>query len=391
MDHGEIFLLIRIAVFLLTLLIQVFVFRNAAARWSGSDRAQRHALAALFALMNLPGAFIAFANHVSLAQWFYSIVIPAYMLWQFASVAFIIWNRLSKQAITMDRNPMHETDASRRAFLFRGASGLTIIASGGALTAFHSEEDYEIVRQTIRLPNLSPKLKGLRIAMISDIHSGPYMSRDQFAPYIGAVNRLKPDVILLPGDFVQNRDEEVEPVAELVRKLEAPYGVYGTTGNHEYFADADFIAKELSLAGVRMLRNEHVVLDARGEKFALIGIDDVRRGFSFDSLVAQAVRGFDATIPNILLCHKPYYLEDAASWGINFMVSGHTHGGQIVLARVFNTVITPAALISGYVEGLYRFDATKLYVTRGIDTVGIPVRFNCPPEVTLFTLNNASR
>ena len=88
----------------------------------------------------------------------------------------------------------------------------------------------------------------------------------------------------------------------------------------------------------------------------------------------------------MLLCHKPYYLEEAAELGLDLMVSGHTHGGQIVLARIFNTVITPAALISGYIEGLYRLDATQMYITRGIGTVGLPIRVNCPPEITVLTL-----
>ena len=138
-----------------------------------------------------------------------------------------------------------------------------------------------------------------------------------------------------------------------------------------------------------MLRNEHAVLDVDGAPLALIGLDDVRSGHPFDTLFRQAVKGLDARIPNVVLCHKPYYLEEASEWGVDLMVSGHTHGGQIVLARVFDTVITPAALISGYIEGLYKLDRTQLYVTRGIGTVGLPVRVNCPPEISILTLQRA--
>jgi uncharacterized protein len=277
-------------------------------------------------------------------------------------------------------------DQGRRRFLKQSAAGLTVISFSNPLGNVTAEQDFEVVYKTVRLPRLPGELRGLRIAMISDIHSGPYMSKADLDPYVARLNALKPDVILLPGDFVQSRNEEVEPVCESFRKLEARYGVYGTTGNHDYFDDADVISNELEHAGVRMLRNEHAFIEVKNSRLALIGLDDVRRGYPFESLFRQAVVGLDARIPNIVLCHKPYYLEEASSYGTGLMVSGHTHGGQIVLARIFGTVVTPAALISGYVEGLYKLDATQLYVTRGIGTVGLPIRINCPPEITVLTL-----
>jgi predicted MPP superfamily phosphohydrolase len=278
-------------------------------------------------------------------------------------------------------------DTGRRAFLKKGASGLTIISlTTPSIGNISGSDEFEVVHKTVRMPGLPAKLRGLRLAMISDIHSGPYMSRDEMMPFVDRINRLKPDVVLIPGDFVDRDNEEAEPVCEALSKLKARYGVYGSTGNHDYFADADYVSNELQHAGVRMLRNEHALLDIRGEQLALIGLDDVRTGHPFDALFKQAVEGLHPGTPNIVLCHKPYYLEEASEWGVNLMVSGHTHGGQIVLARIFGTVITPATLLSGYVEGLYRLDHTQLYVTRGIGTVGLPVRINCPPEITVLTL-----
>ncbi|MFZ1728630.1 MAG: metallophosphoesterase [Bacteroidota bacterium] len=277
-------------------------------------------------------------------------------------------------------------DPGRRRFLKQGAAGLTVITFSNPLGNISSEQEFEVVHKTVKLPRLPQELRGLRVAMISDIHGGPYMSKADIDPYVARINALKPDVILLPGDFVQSRNEEVERVCDAFRKLEARYGVYGSTGNHDYFDDADYISNELAHAGVRMLRNEHAVIEIKGKELALIGLDDIRGGHPFEKLFRHAVEGLDARLPNIVLCHKPYYLDEAASFGAGLMVSGHTHGGQIVLARIFGTVITPAALISGYVEGLYRLDATQLYVTRGIGTVGLPIRINCPPEITLLTL-----
>ncbi|MCB2205442.1 metallophosphoesterase [bacterium] len=299
--------------------------------------------------------------------------------------------KAEKQLVTTPDSAGSDADGGvqqgRRDFLRTSLTGLTVISvSGPSFGKIASEPDFEVVYKTIRMPGLPDKLRGTRIAMISDIHSGPTMSRKDLVPYVKHINKLKPDAILLPGDFIQNKNEEIEPVCDVFRHLKAPYGVYGCTGNHDYFADADHVSNELEHAGVNMLRNEHAVLDIEGEQLALIGIDDVSDGNPFHSQFKTAVDGLDPRIPNILLCHKPYYLEDASEWGVNLMVSGHTHGGQIVLARAFGVVVTIASLYSGYIEGLYEHDDTQMYITRGIGTVGIPIRINCPPEITLLTL-----
>jgi predicted MPP superfamily phosphohydrolase len=283
-------------------------------------------------------------------------------------------------------SPTTAVDHGRRDFLKFGATGLTVFALGNPLGNFSGDDEYEVVYKTVKLPRLPKEIRGFRIAMIADIHSGPYMSKSEIDSYVARINALKPDAILLPGDFVQNRNEEIEPVCDALAKLEARHGVYGSTGNHDYFADADYISKELEHAGVRMLRNEHVLIEVKGKEIALVGLDDIGRGREFEPLFRRAVEGLDARLPNIVLCHKPYYLEEASAFGAGLMVSGHTHGGQIVLARIFGAVVTPASLISGYVEGLYRLDRTQLYVTRGIGVVGIPLRVNCPPEITVLTL-----
>jgi uncharacterized protein len=279
-----------------------------------------------------------------------------------------------------------EVDTERRDVLRKGAAGFGVIVFSSPLGNISHDDDYEIVYKTVRLRRLPEQLAGVRIAMISDIHSGPFMAREDIEPYVGRINALKPDMILLPGDFIESRNEEIEVVCELFRRLQAPYGVYGCTGNHDYFADADHVSNELELAGVRMLRDAHQVVDIDGESLALIGLDDVGPGASFLDQFMKASRGLDPGIPNILMCHKPYFFEDAAGLGLDLMVSGHTHGGQIVLARVFNTVVTPLAIFTRYIEGLYRRDATQLYVTRGIGTVMVPIRINCPPEITVLTL-----
>ena len=400
MNESTTFLLVRISVLLVVLVVQFLAWKSFRTRFDQWPIG-RSTLAGLFFAMNLPGIYIVFFAFYPVPGWLLSPVIWIYVLWQagcLVRVSVTKFLRVMKSSLkdqqrvsTVPSTPHQDVqpsvaDESRRTFLRESIAGIALLGVGSIVPNPLETDDYEVVHQTIQLPNLSPRHQGLTIGIISDIHSGPYMHPDELVVYFDALKKLKPDIILLPGDFVQNKNEEVGPVCEIVKTLHAPYGIYGCTGNHEYFADAEYIARELELAGVIMLRNQHRIITPAGEKLAIIGINDVRTGHPFDYLLAKAVKGLDRSVPNMLLCHKPYYFDEAAEWGINLMISGHTHGGQIVLARVFNTVITPAALISGYIAGHYTKDSSQLYVTRGIGTVGLPFRFNCPPEITLLKL-----
>lgn len=287
--------------------------------------------------------------------------------------------------------PIIRIDESRRRFVKQGAAGLALFSLSQATAVANAfgnvsgDDDYEIVYKTVRIRNLPDELKGLRAVMISDIHAGP-MDKATMDRYVARVNRLKPDIVLIPGDFVHNSNEQAEPLCDALSKLESRHGVYGCTGNHDYIADVDFVVKELEHAGVRMLRDTHTCIEVKGKELAIIGLDDLGEEEYFGPRFRRAVEGLDARLPHILLCHKPYYLEEASEFGVGFMVSGHTHGGQIVAARILGYPVSLALLFSKYVEGLYSLDSTQMYVTRGIGTTGIHVRVNCPPEITVLTL-----
>lgn len=285
-----------------------------------------------------------------------------------------------------DMDAAQRVDRGRRQFVRQSAAALAFLAATNPLGTVNGDEEYEVVHRTVKLPRLPKELRGLRAVVVSDIHSGPFMDKAEMDRYVARINALKPDLVLLPGDFVSNRREEIEPLCDAFQKLEARHGVYGCTGNHDHFDDADHVANELEHAGVRMLRDAHARIEVKGKELALIGVDDIGEGAEFNNSFRRAVDGLDARLPNILLCHKPYHLEDAADYGAGLIVSGHTHGGQVVLARAFGLVFSIALLVSKYVEGLYRVDATQMYVTRGIGTVAIDLRVNCPPEITVLTL-----
>jgi predicted MPP superfamily phosphohydrolase len=288
----------------------------------------------------------------------------------------------------------------RRRFLQTSALAATgIVTSASTLSAMKATGEYRLERIVMKVPNLPEALKGTTIAIISDIHSSVFMTRDEMERYAREVNNLKADMIFVLGDFVNSKLREVYPFAEAFDTLHAPYGVYGITGNHDYYTgEIETVCKEVSQAGIRLLRNENLAIEKNGEKLWLLGIDDgdvydvkpyIQTGRSPRGTIENMMKGVPEGAPKLFLCHKPYPFEEYSQLGLTAMFSGHTHGGQVVIAQLDNINLSFASLASRYVAGLYRSrtnPAAQLYVTRGVGTVGIPLRLNCPPELTHVVL-----
>lgn len=273
---------------------------------------------------------------------------------------------------------------SRRSFIKTTTLGVGAYTFAGSLHSIYTREEYKI--EYVKLPskNLSPQLEGLRIAMISDVHVGMYMLEEDMLKYAEVINNLKPDMIFIPGDFVTSRTEEIFPFVKSFSCLTAKYGIYTCLGNHEYFGDPNIITEKVRNCGMKVLRNQTEELEINGAKLMLSGVDDgIHANFKKVSYEAASLN-----TTRILLCHKPYYFETAVAGKFDFMLSGHTHGGQIVLLDFLGLKLTPAALTSQYVSGKYLRGDSLMYVSRGIGTIGLPIRVNCPPEITLFTLTN---
>ncbi|MCX6139174.1 MAG: metallophosphoesterase [Ignavibacteriales bacterium] len=274
---------------------------------------------------------------------------------------------------------------TRREFMRLSAVGLSGAAFLGAAPS--GEDDlYEIVEQTICLRNLHPDMNGLTIGMMSDVHSGKFMAKAEMAEYVAAMNALKTDVIMLPGDFVTSKIEEVYPFVEAFSELKAPLGIFACMGNHEYYAGAESVAKEINATGISLLRDSAFTLKKGSGSLTVAGIEDVGWNKEPRKNLERALAHRAADSPVILLCHKPYYIDLAVEHNVDLTLSGHTHGGQIVFTKIGGIVVAPASLFSKYVAGLYRKEGAQLYVTRGIGTIGVPVRFNCPPEITKIVL-----
>ena len=299
-------------------------------------------------------------------------------------------------SLAIEQNPSGN-GLTRRKFLHLGVLGMTGLATSACVAGIATRNDIEMTERTIKIPNLPESFKGMTIAFTSDIHSGPYMNADGLREVVAAINSVKADMIMIPGDFVSMHRNEIPAIAETFHELSAPMGVYGTTGNHEFYVDADMTSAVLESCGMKVLRNENVALERNGEKLYILGVDDVDADSVANfvdgktaSHIEEMFRGVPDNAATILLNHKPYRFDEFAMTNVGLMLSGHTHGGQIVFARIAGETISLSRIASKYVHGLYEIEEngkqTQMYVSRGIGTVALPMRFNCPPEITRITL-----
>lgn len=265
---------------------------------------------------------------------------------------------------------------SRRGAL-KGLVGLGVGAFTGTSAWGYLYERHQLTLTSVDLPvrTLPAALRGLRIALLTDTHLSPVVSASLIRDAVRLAMEARPDIIVLGGDYVTWGDRDfVAPAADALSGLEAPHGVFAILGNHD--DDRDMPAA-LTRKGYRVLRDARASLHIRGEAVDLIGLRFWTRRRDD---VARVVRG-GCGWP-ILLAHDPRRLSDAAALEVPLVLSGHTHGGQVVLPIVgpLGTRKFPIA------AGVRRMDGTTLFVSRGIGTVYVPIRVNCPPEVVVMTL-----
>jgi predicted MPP superfamily phosphohydrolase len=273
--------------------------------------------------------------------------------------------------------------ATRRDFL-RWTFGVVAVSPVGvfAYGAAVGKGHYQLVEHTITLPRLSPRLHGLRLVQLTDIHVGNFMKQDKLERYVHVVNDLQPDIVALTGDFIGSSPHFIPACAAALGKIEAREGLFACLGNHDYWVGAHNVADALERAGVRVLRNEAQPLTLKGGSLNIAGVDDPWRGKpDFD----RALSMVEANVPTILLCHQPDLFPAGVHRAVDLMLSGHYHGGQTTL-QFMGMRLSPAHLISEFVEGHYRQGPSQLYVSRGIGITGPPVRLNAPPEITLLHL-----
>ncbi len=255
------------------------------------------------------------------------------------------------------------------------ATGVGAVAGTGAYGYLYGRHELEVTRLALPVASLPPSLVGLRIGLLTDLHRSRWVSHEDAAAAVAALMRERPDLIVLGGDYVTWGNRAfVAAAAEALEPLEAPNGVFGILGNHD---DDHDMPTALGRNGVQMLKDARTRVQIRNETVDLIGVRFwTKRG----SDIATLMHGAAPT--TILLAHDPRRLAEAAALNIPLVLSGHTHGGQVVLP-----VIGPvAAQKFPVVAGPGRRNRTTIFVSRGVGTVYVPVRINCPPEVAVLTL-----
>lgn len=238
-----------------------------------------------------------------------------------------------------------------------------------------------IERCPIFLRRLPPALDRLRIVHLSDLHLGPLTSAAQLRRAIDTANSLEPDIVALTGDYISHERRYAAPCAEIVGKLRARCGVYAVLGNHDHWTDAALITDLFRAEGIKVLINEGMRFEKDGAAFWLAGVNDTMVGLEDISL---ALAGSSEKEMKLLLAHNPIILRRAARAGIDLVLSGHTHGGQVALRADRTSVGRTRRRV---LNGLARHDDTQIYVTRGLGTVVLPIRYGCPPEISLLELH----
>lgn len=232
-------------------------------------------------------------------------------------------------------------------------------------------------------------LSGLRIAQITDLHIGPMMRAPKLRGYVDRINRLEPDLIVITGDIFDFDPQYIEEGCTELARLRAKRGVFAVLGNHDVYTGTERVVEGIrEHTDIRVLRDEWVEIDVDGAPICLAGIEDPGEGWrekesehpALDILAPK----IPAHLPRVLLAHRPSYFAHASRAGFQVVLAGHTHGGQLrfPFAKNFNV----SRVIAHHTSGRFDMEGSTLYVSQGLGVAGLPVRLNCPREISLIRL-----
>jgi predicted MPP superfamily phosphohydrolase len=265
---------------------------------------------------------------------------------------------------------------------WRAASAESVAIAALLLTAvglLNARRTAQVVTVRIPMDLLPAGLRDFGLVQSSDIHVGPTIKQRYLEAIVESVNRLKPDVVAITGDLVDGSVQELGPHVAPLAKLKARYGSFFVTGNHEYYSGAQPWINELRRLGIRVLMNEHVVIEHGGAHLVLAGVPDYGAGHydtSHTSDPQRAMQGAPAHAVKVLLAHQPRSAPAAAAAGFDLQLSGHTHGGQFLPWNLLVPLQQP------YTAGLHRLRQLWVYVSRGTGYWGPPKRVGAPSEIT---------
>ena len=306
-------------------------------------------------------------------------------------VVMVLWiaDRVARAAswtfkkLIAPRQPELPSPARRR-FLEQTANALSATSFvAAAYGLLYERLDVEVTHPRLRLARLPKAFEGFRIAQLSDIHISPYAPADYIRRCVAITNGLKPNLIVMTGDYLAWDPAAQGEVVQALSGLRAPLGVFGCLGNHEESLQVEeSITRLFAAQDIRILRQERAPIRLRGETLNLIGVDD-----SHWELQGVERLVMPDTV-NILLTHLPEAFDPAAELGIDLTLAGHTHGGQFSLEFIHRG-LSLSRLETAYVSGWYEKRGGQLYVNRGIGVCGFPIRLGARPEITVIELVRA--
>jgi uncharacterized protein len=272
---------------------------------------------------------------------------------------------------------------NRRRWIKRAAIGSVIL---GGIYPFLEAKWCRVRRARVALPNLRKSFEGTTVAFLSDVHHGPFTPRSYVRSIVEMTNALKPDLVLLGGDYCHNGPRYIAPALEELGKLKAPMGRFAVLGNHDHWDGYKESVEGLEAAGIPLLRNKGVWVEKGFARLRIGGVGDL---WCDTQDVDKALGDATADDATILLSHNPDLAETLRDPRVGLMLSGHTHGGQVVVP-FYGAPQVPSAYGQKYLHGLVQGPSCNVFVSRGVGTVGPPVRLFCRPEIVLLTLTGRS-
>lgn len=305
-------------------------------------------------------------------------------------LCLVIYRKFNADTSSTTSVPVEISSTPRRDFLEKvawtaAAAPFAIATNGMFRTAF----DFQSFYQTIPIAGLPSQLSGLKIIQISDIHSGSFGSHRPLQEVRRIIDSHKPDIIVITGDYVNFRADELKVTHQELSKLKAPLGVYGSLGNHDHYMtpeDHELLKSGLRSTGINLLVNSNSTIQVDGATLNIAGVDNTGLRQKFGRL-GDAMHGLNTSNPTILLAHDPTFW-DAQVRGkvpIDLMLAGHTHGGQVGV-HLLGDDYSFAQVVYDQWAGLYSDKDQSIYVNRGIGMVGPPIRIAIEPEITVITL-----
>jgi uncharacterized protein len=242
----------------------------------------------------------------------------------------------------------------------------------------------QVTRPTLPLSRLPKAFDGMTVAFLADIHHGPFTPLDYVTSVVRTTLALQPDLIVLGGDYSHKHSKYIQPCFDVLAALKAPLGVFGVLGNHDYWHGVTETKAGFKSAKIEELTNRGVWLERAGARFRLAGVDDLWMGRVDEKAALGNATREDACL---LVSHNPDLAEKLRDRRVGLMLSGHTHGGQVVFPG--GAPFVPSAYGQKYRHGVVQAPETTVYVSRGLGTSIAPVRVASRPELTLITLQSA--